>query len=202
MTRQEFLCDYWNYYLSLEKRFLHTLNYVELHRDNRRTFSNEYASLMQIICAELDSFFKVYCGFKPDDRKTINDYATSVLASYPNIVAQEISVYDNKFIIKPFDGWNTTTPAESLDWWMAYNNIKHSRVANKKVASQIKTLKALAALFLIEMKYLSVITDGTKELDIPDEQSTLFSLKNWSFRNISARDLFLELSDGEVIISG
>ena len=57
MTREEFLRDYWAYYLMLEKKFVHTLNYVSLHTDNESVFSNEYAALIQMIGAEMDSFF-------------------------------------------------------------------------------------------------------------------------------------------------
>lgn len=200
MTRQEFLCDYWKYYLLLEKRFVHTLNYIELDPDNHDAFSNEYANLMQTICAELDSFFKVYCSFNADDRKSMNDYSAFVLGDYPGILSQEVTVYETKLIVKPFDGWNTAKPADSLSWWAACNRLKHSRAANKKDASQINTLKALAALFLMEMKYLNKTTAGTKELDIPDEQSSLFGLKNWTFRNVSAKDMYFELNDGDVVI--
>lgn len=37
--------------------------YIELDWQNAGTFSNEYALLLQSIGAELDNFFKVYCGF-------------------------------------------------------------------------------------------------------------------------------------------
>ena len=59
MTRQEFLKDYWQYYLMLEKQFVNTLQYVDLDNNNFTTFSNQYANLLQAIGSELDSFFKV-----------------------------------------------------------------------------------------------------------------------------------------------
>ena len=62
MQREEFLRNYWAYYLLLEEKFIHTLNYVELAKENFGTYSNEYAALIQMIGAELDSFFKVYCA--------------------------------------------------------------------------------------------------------------------------------------------
>ena len=92
MTRKEFLQHYWCYYLVLEEKFRNTLNYVELDQDNERTFSNEYALLLQAIGAELDNFFKVYCRFSPDDRKTIKDYCPFVLNRYSDIVNQKVFV--------------------------------------------------------------------------------------------------------------
>ena len=68
MTRKELSRNYWRYYGMLEDKFLATVNYVELNQANFQSFSNEYALLLQAIGAELDNFFKVYCGFDPTDR--------------------------------------------------------------------------------------------------------------------------------------
>lgn len=80
MTRKEFLQHYWRYYLVLEEKFKNTLNYIELDWQNAGTFSNEYALLLQSIGAELDNFFKVYCGFAAEDRKNMNDYCTFIVS--------------------------------------------------------------------------------------------------------------------------
>ena len=63
MTRKELSRNYWRYYGMLEDKFLATVNYVELNQANFQSFSNEYALLLQAIGAELDNFFKAYCGF-------------------------------------------------------------------------------------------------------------------------------------------
>ena len=57
MNREEFLRDCWAYYKMLEDKFIHTLNYVALSKENELTFSNEYAGLIQLMGSELDSFF-------------------------------------------------------------------------------------------------------------------------------------------------
>ena len=92
MTRKEFLQHYWCYYLVLEEKFKNTLNYVELNWQNAATFSNEYALLLQSIGAELDNFFKLYCGFAPEDRKNIKDYCTFVLNDYSDIVNRKVLI--------------------------------------------------------------------------------------------------------------
>lgn len=50
-----------------------------------------YALLLQSIGAELDNFFKVYCGFAAEDRKNMNDYCT--FKQY--YVTSEIFIYSN-----------------------------------------------------------------------------------------------------------
>lgn len=37
---------------------------------------------------------------------------------------------------------------------------------------------------MIEMRYLKKITDGTDELDVFDESSNLFTLKDWTYKAI------------------
>lgn len=59
------------YYLMLEKKFINTTMYVEVSTLNYSTFSNEYASLLQLIGAELDSFFKAYCGYDAEAKKLL-----------------------------------------------------------------------------------------------------------------------------------
>ena len=104
MTRKEFLQHYWRYYLVLEEKFKNTLNYIELDWQNAGTFSNEYALLLQSIGAELDNFFKVYCGFAAEDRKNMNDYCTFVLSDYSDIVNQKNSDSRARYGISAISG--------------------------------------------------------------------------------------------------
>ena len=75
MNRKELSQNHWKYYLMLEKRFVESIEFVELHEDNFDAFSNGYALLIQAIGAELDTVFKEFCGFNTTDRKTVADYA-------------------------------------------------------------------------------------------------------------------------------
>lgn len=202
MTRKEFLNNYWAYYLMLEDRFVHTLNYVELSEDNENVYSNEYAGLIQMIGAEIDSFFKVYCGFGASETKNIADYYRSITTNYPGILTQEVSIKAANMTFKPFDGWNGAQPKQSLFWWLAFDNIKHSRTANKKDASQKNALYALSALFLLEMKYLSNITVGTQEPDIPSISTKLFELNNWTYRYFSGKDAFFQIENDSIVLGG
>ena len=182
MNRETFLRDYWAYYLMLEEKFIHTTNYVTLAEDNYGTYSNEYAALMQMIGGELDSFFKVYCGYAPTDFKKISDYYTYLMQDYPDVLNQKINVRSADIIFQPFAGWDGARAKQSLPWWMAFDNIKHSRAVNKRDANQKNTLYLLGALYLLEMKYLKNITEGSRNRDIPDDGSRLFELLDWKTR--------------------
>ena len=191
MTRDEFLRDYWAYYLMLEDRFIHTIMYVELSEENFNTFSNEYAGLLQIIGAEIDSFFKVFCGFGQSDTKNIKDYAEYIFSEEPDVISQEIVICHADLTVEPFEGWERDRPKQTLFWWQVYDNIKHGRAENKRNASQKCVLYALSALFTLETMYISRITYGTRQPDIPDTASNIFKLKHWRTRCTSIQEIYL-----------
>ena len=195
MNRKELSQNHWKYYLMLEKRFVESIEFVELHKDNFNAFSNGYALLIQTIGAELDAVFKEFCGFATTDRKTIADYAQHILPHTPDIKNQIINVREYDIEIQPFMNWNINQPGQSLQWWSAFADVKHNRYEQLKQAKQENVLNILGALYLIEMLYLKKITDGTDELDVFDESSNLFTLKNWTSKAIPLNQAFAVLGD-------
>ena len=195
MNRKELSQNHWRYYLMLEKRFIESVEFAELHKDNFDTFSNGYALLIQAIGAELDTVFKEFCGFNTADRKTITDYAQHILQSTPDIKNQKISVPEYDLEIQPFMNWNLNKPAQSLQWWCAFTEVKHNRHDQLRQAKQENVLNILGALYLIEMLYLKRITDGTDEIDVFDESSNLFRLKDWTSKAVPLSHAFALLSD-------
>ena len=194
MTRKELSRNYWRYYCMLEDKFLATVNYVELNQANFQSFSNEYALLLQAIGAELDNFFKIYCGFDPTDRKKIVDYAAFILSDFPDITTEKIEVLDTEIEVQPCEGWNVSSPAQSLPWWKAFDDIKHNRIGNFAQANQENILNMLAALYILEVKMFTKATKddpalGLAEVDIPNGFSKVFRLPPWNFRSISPGDL-------------
>ena len=151
MNRKELSQNRWKYYLMLEKHFVESIEFVELHRDNFNAFSNGYALLIQAIGAELDTVFKEFCGFNTADRKTIADYAQHILINTPNIKNQKIHIQEYDIEIQPFMNWDINQPGQSLQWWEAFTDVKHNRYEQLKQARQENVLNILGALYLIEM---------------------------------------------------
>ena len=192
MTRNEFLNNYWRFYLLLEDRFLKSLSYVELCEINYDTYSIEFVSQLREIGSEIDIIMKELCNFAQSDRKNIKDYASIMLSgSYQNIVNQIIS--GKGIEVKPFERWSLSMPAASLLWWDAYNDIKHGRVLNFSKATLINTFNALGALFILNNYLLKKITDDTNEKDIFDKESKLFIMKNWTTRYLSLENISMEI---------
>ena len=132
------------------------------------------------IGSELDTFFKIYCGFNLNGSgKTIVDYTQYIMSEYSKITEQEVGIYNTDIVLTPYEEWNQCNPR--LSWWKSYNDVKHNRQENITKASLENVVTALAALYLIEMKYLQMITKETNEPDEPGKDSNLFVLTNWKF---------------------
>lgn len=192
MDRDTFMNKYWRYYLLLERKFIDTLNYVELAKENFSTYSVEYAHQLLAVGSELDTFFKIYCGFNLNDRKNIMDYTRYIMSDYPQIPNQVVEIYDTELTLTPYEEWSqwSIQSGNLLSWWDAYNLIKHNRQENITKASMGNVVTALAALHLIEMKYLQVITKENQEVDEPDSDSEIFKLVDWKFNLSAIANLF------------
>lgn len=195
MNKKELSQNHWRYYLMLERRFIESIEYVELHKDNYGTFSNGYALLIQAIGAELDTVFKEFCGFNTSDRKSITDYAQYILRNNSDIINIKMILQEYDMEIQPFQNWNLTQPSQTLEWWTAFTDIKHDRYEKIKQANQKNVLNILGALYLLEMMYLQKITDNTPELDVFGESSSLFTLKSWSSKAIPRGEILGVLAD-------
>lgn len=209
MTREELMRDYMRYYGILENKFMTTMQYVEVMKDNFHAYSNEYAFLTEGIGAELDHFFKAYCGIpNSDDKANISNYSSFILGNsttagdYPDIVNQQISVRYSDIILQPFKDWDVSKPKQSLKWWLFYDSFKHDRIGHFKEANLENILNLLSALYLLEMKQLKKISEasevnGKEVTDIPDIQTELFDITGWSYKYASLNGAVMRIQNGK-----
>lgn len=172
MSREEFIKTYWRYYLILEQRVQKIERYVEFVKDNRETYSVEFIGCLMEIGSEIDVVMKNICNFSEKDRSTIKEYAPLILEKYKGIKEQEVRI--RGIAIKPFEKWSVDEPANSLEWWKAYNSVKHGRSENYQMANLTNVIYSLAALFLIEMHRIKELAQVDVEPDIPEKMSELF----------------------------
>jgi len=197
MTRFELLNNYWRYYLMLENKYLVIEQFIEPVNANFSTYSLELVNVLQSVCSELDVFFKVVCGFNQTDRKSMNDYYAIVNQKYSGLKQQIVRIHGME--IKPFENWNESQPSQSLNWWQAYNDIKHGRVDNFSKATLENVIYALSALYTLEMYYIKEVATASNQKDIPDEESKIFSLKNWKTQYGNMRNMYFQ-TVGEGVI--
>lgn len=144
----------WNYYLMLECDIDNSSRYVEP-AGQENVYSFEFAKLIILACTEAESVFKAICHEIDETAHVgnIRDYKSMILGKYPKITDAVVVVNRLEKSIEPFKGWDTG----SLEWWTAYNDIKHNRGSKFSEATYINAVTALAALYILIL-YLAQIT--------------------------------------------
>lgn len=163
MTRDQFIKLYWRQYLSIEKDFLKTDEYVSIAKKNYPTFSNAYSKLFLTICAEIDSLSVEFSQMIKNDYDTESDIKKNNILKRIDTIK---TVYPkiNSFRIKtkfPYDELNFV-PFSKLskdnmsDWWHDYNEYKHRRTSSTSTGQPFyekaclkNVINSLAALYLL-----------------------------------------------------
>jgi hypothetical protein len=140
----------WLYFLSLEKDFILTLDYVELDAANAKTFSNEYAKLILLLGSEVDVVAKLLCDeIDPANKAAnINDYRSIITTAFPGMHSVQIDIQRYRMANQPWLSWD---PAQfqNPSWWKAYNDLKHERDKNFSDANQENVVSALCGLMVL-----------------------------------------------------
>lgn len=184
MTFDEYRINYWRMFLILERELVDALDYVELNTNNYATTSIVFSKLLLSIGAEIDNVFRECLG--QPGRSNIEKYYNSTIKKYPKIVNQQVKVKDTAIVLKPYDGWNGSQPAQSLIFWHKYNELKHDRVLNAQNASLETVLNALAGLFVMELYRFDDIfmaqSDTFTNMPSDEMKSKLFILNAWKVK--------------------
>ncbi len=151
---------HWKYFLSLEKRFKETENFVyhgietvegNVQIINAGTYSNEFKQLLLLTAAEFECLAKELINV--NDRNTrINEITKMILSKYPKIVETEIET--DYLRSKPMLEWSYDEEEEKvcgLDWWNAYNCVKHEGEVGFSKATMENCLLALGSLYILNL---------------------------------------------------
>lgn len=193
---EEFEKTYWNYYLSLEKEFLSTENFLAIDKNNKNAYSIAYMKLLLEIGSEIDVLSKqicsmIDCNFNSKEAD-MQIYCKTIELRLPKFKDDMVFIRQ-----EPISPWRKLfksykTKKGSYSWWQIYNGVKHNRNACEygnlptyKIANQQNILFALGALFQLEMYCLREIIKSY-QLDNqicqlqPIVSSSLFKLKSMS----------------------
>jgi len=142
----------WHYFLSLERDFERTIDFVELDGANSSTYSNEFAKLLLLIGSEVDVTAKALCrDLNPSSKATnILEYQKEICGVFQGMHAIEIEISRFNIRAEPWNSWGDTPPT-SPPWWKAYNDVKHSRDANFPEANQSNVLHSLCGLLSLHL---------------------------------------------------
>lgn len=99
---------------------------------------------------------KDLCHKKGVKIKKIGDISETILGTFPKIIEFEVST--PFWINTPLQDWKTkriyggkNIKVEGLDWWFAYNSIKHDEVGSITDATLENAIIALSSMYIIEL---------------------------------------------------
>ena len=115
-------------YSRLEKIF----EYIEPDNKNRDTYSIQNSSLLFDICTTLEANFKdilkINEYIKPMKNCNINDYFLIEKSHHLSSYEIKIPFWKNEGQIrKPFEKWGNEM-YDTLNWYQAYNHVKHNMI--------------------------------------------------------------------------
>ena len=139
-------------YHMIENDFIKLIDYVELHDNNKTTFSHRIYELLLRTCTEFENNCTGILtdnGFHKSGNLNITDYFKINEASKLNEYEVRLNILSPQVRrIQPFLDWNATT-FTSLSWYQSYNEAKHDRSLNFYKASLETLVQAISGLFVI-----------------------------------------------------
>lgn len=157
--------QHWSYFCSLAERLDDTKHYVdhglakydeEIELVHGKVYSDIFKQIIVLAASEFEIMSKALCGAKGQRPKDIREITETILKFYPKIVDFEVST--PFWVHTPLHEWKisrvnngNTIKVEGLDWWFAYNSIKHDANESIQSATLENAVIALASLYIIDI---------------------------------------------------
>jgi len=143
---------HWQHFLSLEKDFIETIEFVEIDPSNDAAFSIAYTKLLLSICSEIDVVAKLVCkSINPNSTASnIDGYRSEITGRYPNFHTVECLIPRYGLQIEPWANWSGVTNPQ---WWTDHNKVKHQRNLHSALANQKNVKEGLCGLFSLLLYY-------------------------------------------------
>ena len=157
--------SYWHYFLKLESDFHATTRYIACFATNDTTCSIEFAQQLVCISTECEAIIKKICKIIDPKNKAVNmgHYKRTILHKFPEIHKAPVRLDSPHRTVHPFAEWNNS--GGRLEWWNAYQDVKHHRDSNFEKANLKNTLNALCALLILELYLYAIASpNGTEKL--------------------------------------
>lgn len=183
---------YWPVYLNIEKEFLHLAESIHIDDSQLEVYSMKIAELLIRTAVEFESLAKnLYFangGTKTDDKELYFD--TDCMGHLVNIwdIDKKVVMVSSPILFLGKEENILLTPlhktnkrgSSSADWCKAYQAVKHNRVKDLRKGSIKNLLRALAALYILNLYYrdekVSFITPGKEPFKDFSFGSQIFSV--------------------------
>ena len=124
---------------------------MELHDDNKLTYSHRIYELLLRTCTEFENNCKGILIANGYDKKNLNaeDYFKINRASKLSEYEVKINIWSpSPRVIYPFKDWDVEQYSP-LSWYQDYNKVKHNRSENFPKANLENLLNAVAGLYVV-----------------------------------------------------
>ncbi len=164
MEKTEFI-QHWNYFCSLAERLDDTKHYIDhgvQEHDGIRelvhgtVYSDIFKQIIVLAASEFEIMSKALCGTRGEKPERIGGISETILRLFPKIIDFEVST--PFWISTPLQEWKTTRidgdkniKVEGVEWWFAYNSMKHDERDSINKATLGNAIMALASLYIIEL---------------------------------------------------
>lgn len=143
----------WLLFLSLERDFVSTIDYVAISPKHDNVFSIAYLKILLLACSAVERLAKKYCrekGASLAEKPSIYDVRRAIVQANPDFPT--LYCYAPRIDEWSREPWAETEWAgEGKPWWWAdYNAAKHNELER---ASQRSVIDSLAALFCLNLAY-------------------------------------------------
>lgn len=141
-------------FLNIQRDIQELFRYIEPATANLGTYSYNIQQLLIRICVEIEANFKAIFKDnlftqKPEKNWNIIDYSRVNVSHHLSGYKVEYPVWDEEdHLFCPFAEWEGNKSI-SLEWYNAYNKIKHRKEALKEYATLGHLLEAFAGLFVL-----------------------------------------------------
>ena len=148
----------WLLFLSLERDFMATFDYVAMAECHYGVFSVAYLKILLAACAGVEQLGKKHCGRKPEDEVSAKRLAEEIIKKQRTLKNQNKIVtvlWEQECCIPRFPQlkfvpWATLPKLEIPPWWAEYDKTKHSSVQSANLKN---VLDCLTGLFCLNLAY-------------------------------------------------
>ncbi|WP_243078907.1 hypothetical protein [Pantoea sp. MQR6] len=137
---------------SIASGLIKIFDYIEPDVANLNVYGNKLRELLFLACAEVEYLWLKF--LQANSYPIKRSYSTvDYIKCLPHL---KLDGYEVQLInfpllgsLKPFDGWSSQQPTQSLSWYEAYNSVKHNRGANMPMATLKAVINAIAAIYIL-----------------------------------------------------
>jgi hypothetical protein len=140
--------------LLLIQRLDELLLFIEPGPETLSTYSHKARELLILACTECENYWQEYlreARYAPPNGRalTTNDYVKLLQPLYLDEFEIDLPRYPGITQFRPFSGWSTRQPTQSLPWYDHYNKTKHDRTTHFNSATLINCIHAVAAAMVM-----------------------------------------------------